>query len=355
MKTDNLSTEHRQAHRVNLLLVALIGTSLGAGSGLFAGDTAAEAPLPRQEAQAEAVLREHGSNRYVAIRKLRDLGTTEARALILEIALGRRGHSNQEWAAICYLKTLTQRREARDLLSATNLDVVAMGIGQLAGSPIDRERLEDLQRLLQSRSSIVRSGCASVIQEAPANAFPTETVRAAAAALETAHTVDRADEMTSYATEPVKTRTRAGQLYQTFISSLAFAPTISLDTLQQLTPNDPGPARDCLLLTRATRGEWALRDEVMRIVRTAADPSVRWAGLEALRLHGTLADITILQEVTQIDAFLVKLTEGQRQLMSDLRTVTGIGEEAKTDYYPNRWYARHVILEIRTKTTSSNY
>ena len=312
----------------------------------------ADFPASKPDAPAEATLREHGSDRYTAIRRMRDSGTPGARALLLEIGLGLRGPSHQEWAARCYLQLLSQRRGARALLDATDYDVVGMGMGHLAGESIDGELLGDLQRLLEFRSSFVRSVCASVIQQAPTNSFPAETVQAVVASLATLQTVEGAQELTSYATEPVKTRTRAGQLYDEYIRCLASTPTIGLGTLQQETPKETGSARDCLIVARAIRGEWELLEEVIRILRYAPDPCIRSAGLRAFERHGTVADIAFLEELARTDPYRVRLTEGEGQRLVELARAAGMADSATNEYFPVRWDANRVIRSIRSRSTS---
>lgn len=317
---------------------------------------AAQLPLSKAQMEAEAVFKKH-LLRGGAFDKLGELGTPEAKALLLDIALGRRGLTriDQENASLAYRLMLKDRREARVLLCATNPLVVHSGLLHLRREPIDRDLLEDLQRLLQSRSSHVRLGCASVIREAPANEYPLETVRAMMASMETIYSVEDATDFQRYAGEPISTSTVAGDLFLRFIKCMAFTPTIPSDILRQLTPRDRSPVRDSLIVARASGGESGLREELMHIARTSEEDGIRFAALEVFHFRGTSEDIPFLQEVARTDPFVVTLTDRERQWMeerlrewidsnSGRELPPGVPREFPRDFYPLRWYAEFTAI-----------
>lgn len=334
----------RQYHLITALIACLVRSMLTIAVMSAICATNAQPGAVNQNERKTTFLIDESVDPYATCRELADSPTEEACSLLLDIALGSRKPSVQEMAASRYLKIISHPRDARALLTASNEEVLAMAMSKLRREPIDSELLADLERLLGSSSSLVRYACARVIAEAPSTTDAPKTVQVAADCCRTAHMVDGARELTAFAHEAVATRTRAGLVYQALIRGLAFAPAISLDALRMGTPVEAGPERDCLLLARATRGEWALRDEVERIVESAIDPGIRWAALEAFRIHGKQPDIPLLEHVADNDTFVIQLSDGQRQIMADYQAVMGITDGVSRDFYPNRWHAVYGVI-----------
>ncbi len=292
----------------------------------------------------------HGpvSDRHAAVRRLSELGTPEARKVLLDVALGRYGRGSQTWAARCFVKVMEQPGEARALLTATNSEIATIGLLALRGEAIDRELLADLKRFLQSASVHVRTGCGQIIKAAPTSELPDELVRAVLESIRTAHLIDRADEPMRAANEFISVRTEVGWVYETLISALSQSPSIELKLLQDLTPSESGLLRDCTLIARAQRGDRTLTGELRRIARTSPNSGVRWASLQPFATLGTIQDVPFLEELAQTDPLAVALTEAQRQAAADSLAI-GIPTPVPEVYYPIRSHAERLIRQIKSR------
>lgn len=340
------------------LLLGLVGLSgmtrttgsllacLWLGAAPTAVEAAAEQPRNQEVASAlEIIERGPVSGRHAAVRRLSELGTPEARTILLDVALGRHGRGSQTWAARCFVKAMEQPREARALLVATNQEIVTIGLLALRGEAVDQGLLADLKRLLQSPDVHVRVGCARIIRHAPANQSPAETVRAVIESIRTVHTIDRADEPMKAANESISVRTEAGWAYETMISALSQSPSLDLKLLQELTPSDTGLPRDCLFIARAQRGERLLGEELRRILRSCPNSGVRWASLQPFADRGTLEDVPFLEQLAQTDPLAVELTDAQREAAADSLEL-GIPAPIPGVYYPIRSHVERLIRKI---------
>jgi len=297
----------------------------------------------------ETVKNGRPSERHAAVRRLGELRTPEARAILLEVALERRGDFGlRHWAAHCYVKAIQHPREARALLGAPDPRIATVGLLALRGEAIDRELLDDLKRCLHSANVHVRTCCGQVIETALANQSPEETVRAVLESIRKAQTVDRADEPMSFAHEYFSVRTEAGWVYETLIRALSQSPSIELKTLQDLTPNEAGLQRDCLLVARAQRGDMTQREELRRIIRTSTNSGIRWAGLRAFTSHGTPDDIPFLEQVARTDPLGIDLTEARRQLAPEVLAMN-VPDPAADVYYPIRTHAEQLSRQIKSR------
>ncbi|MBM3883447.1 MAG: hypothetical protein FJ387_27695 [Verrucomicrobia bacterium] len=131
--------------RALLLLCAMCLCGAGEDEGRVS--SAVEDSRAAGEASVAALVRQlDAPTRHQAIRKLGEHATPQARQVLLETALGRRGSAFQEWAATCYVKSLTDRRDARHLLASDKREIVSAGLLALRGEVIDEVILSDLSR-----------------------------------------------------------------------------------------------------------------------------------------------------------------------------------------------------------------
>jgi hypothetical protein len=333
-----------------LVLVAL-AASLPAGERARAqqetsgsGEAAVTAP---SRAEVQALVRQLDSHdRHQAIRALGELGTSEAQSVLLEIALGRRGAAHQEWAARCYVRSLTSKEKARELLQASNPEVVAIGLIALAKqkTPIDDRLLGELDRLLDSHSGYVRRVCAGLILNAPWHSRGHEMARIIIESIKTVGAIDHADRPLSYAGDLWTEYTEAGATYRKLIWALASAQAIALSDLVQLTPETPGIVRDCVLIARAWRNDSSVRPELYRIARKAEHPNLRAAALNGFSWIGTVQDLPFLEKVAATDPYRVKLSEYEKH---GLQVYLPAGAPVPNYVYPNRRQAENLIRRIK--------
>ncbi|MCP5527222.1 MAG: hypothetical protein H7A47_10510 [Verrucomicrobiales bacterium] len=287
--------------------------------------------------------------RHQAIRGLRELGTPESRETLLEIAHGKRGGEYQEWAATCYAKAFPAPEDLIPLLTAANPAVVAAGLLALEGAPLDDKLFGQLSGLLHSRSGHVRSCCLVVLKTAPDSRGATHVAEAIIQGIGTVETIENGDRVIGFAHAPWKEFTEVGLTYYQSVQALATAPTISLEDLEAAMPQEPGVERDCTLIARAWRGDDSVRPEVYAICRTAAQPNIRTAAVNAFSFIGTLEDIPLLEAVAAGDGFSVRLSDDERRRMRSRLPPDSVIPEV---VYPNRRRALEVIRRIKAKKGS---
>ena len=289
--------------------------------------------------------------RHKSLRELRDLGTPEARAILLETALGQRGAGNEEWAAQCFLHGASPTSDARKLLAAKNPKVWCVAMRQMWRSriPVDAELTRQVDRLLQSDDLEVRLNCARLLAFDSSADLGGEKAVALIRSLET---VQRSPEFAA----PIGSTheigapwTMGGLVCETIIGTLGEASSVPLPLLEELTPEAPGLARDCVLVARARRHDASVRADMYRIMRESPVGKVRLAAVNIFCLvgNGKPTDAPELEAVAASDPLAVVLSAGDKLQYEAWNP----GKEAPDRLYPIRDHARYALDLIREGVT----
>lgn len=276
-------------------------------------------------------------DRRDAITALSESGSEKACNALLDIAMGKHGQENVEWAAGKYVEALKEKSKSRELLKSQDSAIQHEGLMGLKGGGIDQELSQFLKDMLQSSSLDVRRAAARVIQEAPDHPYTKEMT---IALVESAKTVDSAlgaNQVIS--TSGLGRCTAAGYAYRCIVEALVCMKKADAGRLKSLTPEESGNSRDCVLIARAWLNDISVKHELKRIFQKSELSPLRSYALAAYDVVGTTDDVDFLNKIAESDPSAVN---------SGFMTSDGkIGK-----IYPNRIKAREIIKQIERKESS---
>ncbi len=333
------------------LMIWSLGAALLAQAGLPTQCEAADqfahpdaAKEHRDRLAFEGIMARFGSDRHKSIKELRELGTAQARNVLLETALGRRGEGNEEWAASGYLKITPRPSEARWLFAAKNPAVWGVAILALskANVPLDAELMQSVARLLQSSDARLRGSTAYYLNTERGSGFGHEKAEVVVASLETIEMSTNFNRPTGSHHEFVTMSTQGGWACRGIIAALAGAGGVDLAMLRESTPAEAGLAKDCVLIARGWRSDRGVKPELHRIMRESPLADVRYAAVNAFAFPGYAAadDLPVLGEVADSDPLYGDLDAATKERYVAVMPFETVAPDR---IYPVRDYAREVV------------
>jgi hypothetical protein len=333
---------------ISVILLVLAGPMCSIGLALGSSGAprpeAANGPLKREPfADAQTVLAHFKSmestQKHEAIKLLHEMGTKDAEAALLAIALGQHGPDHVEWAASRYIAGLEDRAGARRLLAAPDWRVRHTGWLGLRGVALDPQLLQDMRRALESEHLSLRRAASSVAVEAPAGSYSRECVLML---VESLKTVEDAPNVWNTIGVLHGKATEGGYTYAHLTRNLSRIRGVELSWLEPITPSIKGQARDCVLVARGRLADVSVKAELRRMVQQSPVRDIRLLALDTFRIVGDAGDIPYLEMVAESDP----LEETPSAQIAEWLKWKGLPSDT---YYPVRMAADQVLRAVRKK------
>ena len=310
-------------------------------------DESAASIRPRADQAVEAILKGYNqtnsnSFRHRAVQILQRLGTTKARAALLDIALGRTADklpSAHGWAARAYLKTIPDKADARKLLASDNPQVLNSALLALKGQPTDEALLKRIRQIIQRKEDhpsgwqALRLAAADVLWSDPRAVLLPQRVDLLLAMLADVAKMPGKDKTLRHSTF-----TYAEMAYARLLLSLVNMPTEAGPLLKKASAQRRGVERDILVICRASRGDATVRKDIRAILADAKAGFRRVWAARALGVVGGPEDLPLLKRLAETDP-LARKTHGD----------VGPPGGRNAKFYPVRQEAKEAIRVIERK------
>jgi hypothetical protein len=240
------------------------------------------------------------------ITRLREEQTPAAHEALLKIALNQRLHSDfAKGAARGFVLGLTNKLAGTRLFQSINPEIHEIGLEAMIGCSPDAAAWGELKRLLESTNVNVRRLVAIVLREARDQLPGKEKAEALAHGMRGIEALPGADKKLGDGNLHVQL-----PLYDFTFGEFARAfihmPGAEIDILRALTPQEPGMARDTMIVARAWNKDVTILAELRRVSRDSPLVHLRWLALGAFTVVGSAEDLSFLEEVATQDPLEVK-------------------------------------------------
>ncbi|MBM3883448.1 MAG: hypothetical protein FJ387_27700 [Verrucomicrobia bacterium] len=257
--------------------------------------------------------------RWDTLQRLDQLGSNEARQLILRVALGEFGWLHQQWACTLYLRSLQDKSEGRRLFCAQSDDNVASALRVMIGLPIGRQFMDDLGVLMKSRGFFVRCNSVRAIQEDPRGDFAEEKVKLLLESLSSAAALPDAHQPSRLMGWGDQGWSQIGDFSLAVAGALMSAKGIDLLLLTRLTPPDAGIDRDCMVIARRFRGDESVLAEYRHLMEHAELSGIRMTAISLLGERPQAEDREILERIAASDPHTFQPPPRSRHGAKDVR------------------------------------
>lgn len=237
--------------------------------------------------------------RWRTIKALGLINSPRSRKALLDLALGT-NKSSLPWirgAAREYVKTLTDKSEARQLLVSADTAVLQQAAVGLNGVAIDKEMIDRLVELMKSPDRHLRLLVVYVFANDPGGLFTSRKVAAIVQGIPDIATMDKADGVawpSNY--------TNAESHYRTYINGLATMVNAAKPIQDQIALAPAGGLTwRCLVLSRGLGGDAKVRPEARKILADSKAGLFRAWAAEAMGKIGTADDLPLLRQVAKKD------------------------------------------------------
>lgn len=289
---------------------------------------------------------------------LRRIGTQKARAVLLDLALGKYvKHGPTSYAAEQYLATSRDESEARLLLKSNSTNIVRSAL--LRMKTLDADLMQQLRAILQSQDHSLRIAAADCLARLAGPADVTAALQEIIRSIETVGEIAAADSKDMFA-KLGSVADNAAESMAAVISRLA----ADDEELLSLVPNLSGRPKWCVVLALAQRGSEAVRSELAAIASDYSPGSnLRWAAFNIFCSTATEEDKEFLVTVARTDAFRVYLYRdhgnrlnyleelADRQVEYHKRAGPAPTVDLTKGIYPFRVLAKHTVRRLdRAKT-----
>ena len=268
--------------RFPTILCALL---VGAGAAFSQQTLPARAEQARLEAAAastevlKAMLesddppRQHSALRELAARK-----TNEARALLLQAALGGYGKRARGVAANWLFESLDDTAQARELLQWETL--ADRALSKMRGIAVDAALWEYVRPRMESSDLGLRFTCVGLLQDDPAGFDPVAKVSALLASLTSAVDLPAAKERSGFDGMVISGHTRLDDYFSAVTRTLASAKDVTVEVLRGQTPAEDGLAREAVIIARRRRGDREVASEIRQVMETGHVTMARLMAIE---------------------------------------------------------------------------
>ena len=260
-------------------------------AGLAQHGDVAVVEIERQLVDGEADL-DYGWGHNV-VRVLEAINSKHSRTLLRRIALGEFGEGNNVlWAARRLIAC--DRSEGLNLLTATNPEVLDIGLGTIWGQPID----ENLMVLLRNNFDMSPGRVASIMAEGTSGELAKEAVEFIVKAMNAAPDFQNFDAIVP---DRHGIETTQGERYYQGYRNMLVSVRAEDTVIHYLTATLQGRAKDVAILALAQRGDKSVRDEVVRLTQDAEAGLFRAWAASALGEIGTQDDLPLLRTLVDND------------------------------------------------------
>lgn len=271
--------------------------------------------------------------------------TPEAQEYLLWLAVS----ATNTYAAVLYLENNWDLAGARKLLALRDMSLLVINHFTEHKVPSDAEILKETARLLQTDNFIVRGNCAYYLETDSSTNGARQKVEMLVKSLQSLEQLSGFTNRMLMAFEVIHVWTEGGHACRGMINALADSGGISLELLRELTPREPGLARDCVLVARSWKKDASVKPELYRIIREQSVGLLRYHAVNSFMRNGALADVPELEWVATHDPLFGELdNEGKEQYRAFLRETFRTGAEVPDRIYPIREAALETIRRIKS-------
>ena len=258
----------------------------------------------------EAIMKQYnggGSNsfRHRAVQVFERLATVKAQEALLDIALGRTADtlpSSHGWAARACLRTLPEGADARKLLAGGNPQVLNPALLALKGQPVDEALLKRIGEIVRQKEAepagwtALPFAAADVVSSDPRPVLLPERVDLLLGLLSDVAKMPGRDKPRQHSS-----MTHAQEACRRLLLNLINLPAEAGPLLAKASGQPRGVERDILVISRARRGDAAVREDI-RAILTDGTAGLRraWAA-RALGDIGRAEDLPLLKRLAQTD------------------------------------------------------
>lgn len=335
--------------REYLLVIAIVISIAAPEHGRAATWDRNEFLGPKKDAKevTQLVSRVEKDRYYVAA--LGKLATPEAMTALLKVAYREPpvqvSPTTARDAAFEYIRAFTDKSDAKPLLLADDLEVVAMGLVALIGKPIDDALLTELRRLSLSESAHVRSKVAFILRDDPSKGHNESKAQILLGSMESVPGCIDATNMLSFGESVFVGKHTLAEFTLTIQASALGTMTNLPREFWRNHPLPPsGLARDFMVLGQAQAGNAAAREDARTILKGSESLTARLQALRVLMWRPTKEDAEAARWIAEHDTFKATASVGYFNMPNADQT-TRDKPVSQRQIYVMRFLAEHHLSQ----------
>jgi hypothetical protein len=240
---------------------------------------------------------------HYSVLVLKKVNTEQSRSLLRRIALGEMTGENpnlEDWAAGALISC--DPNEVWKLLAASNPQVLVTSLNAVGKQSLNRERYGLLVAGMKHDDILVSGLSAKVLTQLATGELADEAAASVIHALTAVPAKTKGKDPKPRGGYVSIAVTPSESLYGAYLDALVSVGAKN-DTLQKLTKDLSGQARQAAVIALATRGEESLHPELVKIVLDQQAGMFRVWAINGLRRIGKPDDLPLLRKLMESDTF----------------------------------------------------